>query len=152
MSTEVLVVGSFFPSVVEDLQKRFTVHQVKDAQELAQMDDASLANVQGLATNGWAPADVIDRLPALKLVSSFGVGYDGVAADHAAAKGIIAGRRRWSCRGSIGCRCTTKGIVTRCRCRCSTKGIIARWSWSRIARRRRIARRGRCVTKNVIKR
>jgi len=81
MSTEVLVVGGFFPSVLEDLKKVFTVHHCADKDELAAMDDAALANVQGFATFGWAPKELIDRLPNLKLISSFGVGYDGVAAD-----------------------------------------------------------------------
>ena len=90
MSTEVLIVGNFFPSVLEDLNKVFTVHHMQNADELAAMDDASLTNVEGFASFGWAPADVIDRFPKLKLLSSFGVGYDGVAADYAASKGIIA--------------------------------------------------------------
>nr|WHW29430.1 putative 2-hydroxyacid dehydrogenase [uncultured bacterium] len=89
MSTEVLMVGNFFPSVLTDLQKEFKVHQVGNADELAAMDDAQLANIEGFASFGWAPADVIDRFPKLKLISSFGVGYDGVAAGHAASKGIV---------------------------------------------------------------
>lgn len=90
MSTEILVVGNFFPSVLEDLSKAFHVHHVKNADELAAMDADALANVEGMASFGWAPAEVIDRMPKLQLISSFGVGYDGVAADHAASKGVIA--------------------------------------------------------------
>ena len=90
MSTEVVVVGNFFPSVLENLTKAFTVHHMQNADELAAMDDVALANVEGFASFGWAPANIIDRFPKLKLISSFGVGYDGVAADHAASKGIIA--------------------------------------------------------------
>ncbi len=89
MVAEVLVVGKFFPSVVEDLGKQFTLIQAANADAFAAMDDTALANIEGFATFGWAPADVIDRLPKLKLISSFGVGYDGVAADYAASKNII---------------------------------------------------------------
>ena len=89
MTIEVLVVGNFFPSVLTDLNASFTVHHVQNADELAGMDDAVLARVEGFATFGWAPVEVIDRMPNLKLISSFGVGYDGVAADHAASKGIV---------------------------------------------------------------
>ena len=53
------------------------------------MDDSALSNIEGFASFGWAPADVIDRMPNLKLISSFGVGYDGVDAAHAASKGVI---------------------------------------------------------------
>ena len=86
MSHEVLVVGNFFPSVMNDLQSQFTVLHAENADALSRMDDAQLVNIEGLATFGWAPAALIDRLPKLKLISSFGVGYDGVAATHAAEK------------------------------------------------------------------
>ncbi|NKB54332.1 MAG: hypothetical protein GKR97_19335 [Rhizobiaceae bacterium] len=89
MATEVLVVGNFFPSVMTDLKEKFSVLHVPNAEELAQLDDAALANVEGFATFGWAPSNVIDRMPNLKLISSFGVGYDGVAADHAASNGVV---------------------------------------------------------------
>lgn len=89
MTEQVLVVGKFFPSVMSDLQDNFEVIHAESHDELAAMSDESIANVAGLATHGWAPAAVLDRLPNLKLVSSFGVGYDGVAADYAAEKGII---------------------------------------------------------------
>ncbi len=89
MTTEVLVVGNFFPSVMSDLKAKFDVIHVQSADELAQMSYEALANVEGFATHGWAPAEVIDRMPKLKMVSSFGVGYDGVAADHAASRGVV---------------------------------------------------------------
>lgn len=89
MTGQVLVVGSFFPSVMSDLQSNFEVIHAKSRDELAAMSDDALAGVAGLATHGWAPVELMDRLPNLKLISSFGVGYDGVAADHAAQNGII---------------------------------------------------------------
>ena len=89
MPNEVLVVGKFFPSVMNDLQQHFSVVHCENADALAEMSNDQLANIEGFATFGWAPASVIDRMPNLKLISSFGVGYDGVDADHAAAKGVI---------------------------------------------------------------
>lgn len=89
MTTEVLIIGKFFPSVSADLAKDFKVRQVANADEFAALDNAELANIEGLASFGWAPADAIDRFPNLKVISSFGVGYDGVAADYAASKGIV---------------------------------------------------------------
>ncbi len=89
MTTQVLVVGNFFPSVMIDLKEHFDLLHIQNFGELAQMSDNELANVEGFATFGWAPADVIDRMPSLKLISSFGVGYDGVAADHAASRGVV---------------------------------------------------------------
>lgn len=89
MTVKILVVGKFFPSVMEDLTAKFSVTQVDNAAELEKLDDSALAAIAGFATFGWAPANVIDRMPNLKLISSFGVGYDGVAADYAASKNII---------------------------------------------------------------
>ena len=89
MSTKILVVGNFFPSVLEDLKSAFDVLHIESREALADVDDSALANIEGMATFGWAPSDVIDRMPKLQLISSFGVGYDGVAADHAASKGVI---------------------------------------------------------------
>ncbi len=67
----------------------FDVKHVADKDELKGWSEEDYADIEGMATFGWAPAHVMDRMPRLKLVSSFGVGYDGVAADHAAKKGII---------------------------------------------------------------
>lgn len=90
MSAEVVVVGNFFPSVVADLEKLFKIRQVANADEFAGLSDSDLAKVEGFASFGWAPQTAIDRMPSLKIISSFGVGYDGVAADYAASKGILA--------------------------------------------------------------
>ncbi|MEL6745208.1 MAG: 2-hydroxyacid dehydrogenase, partial [Pseudomonadota bacterium] len=89
MTIKVLKVGGFFPSVAEDLAKEFDVVEAADRDAFAAMSETELADVQGFATFGWAPKDVMERMPALKIVSSFGVGYDGVAADHAAEAGIM---------------------------------------------------------------
>ncbi|MEM9734857.1 MAG: 2-hydroxyacid dehydrogenase [Pseudomonadota bacterium] len=90
MSALILVIGNFFPSVMEDLKGHFTLHHVSDKAEIDGLGADVLGSIEGVATFGWAPAELIDKLPALKLISSFGVGYDGVAADYAASNGIIA--------------------------------------------------------------
>jgi len=89
MTIKVLKVGGFFPSVANDLAREFDVVEATDKDAFDAMSDADLADIQGFATFGWAPKEIMDRMPALKIVSSFGVGYDGVAVDHAAEKGIM---------------------------------------------------------------
>ena len=54
MVAEVLVVGKFFPSVVEDLEKVFKIRSAQNADEVAAMDDSALANIEGFASFGWA--------------------------------------------------------------------------------------------------
>ncbi|MEL6948457.1 MAG: 2-hydroxyacid dehydrogenase [Pseudomonadota bacterium] len=89
MATKVLKVGGFFPSVAEDLAQHFDVVEAADKEAFAAMSADDLRDIEGFASFGWAPADALDRMPNLKIVSSFGVGYDGVAADHAAEKGVV---------------------------------------------------------------
>lgn len=89
MTTEILVCGNFDPPIVEKLAADFKVHLVKTRPEMADVSQEILDRISGFATHGWAPAEIIDKMPNLKIISSFGVGYDGVAADHAASKGII---------------------------------------------------------------
>ena len=60
-----------------------------DKDDLKGWGEDDYADIEGMATFGWAPAHVMDQMPRLKLVSSFGVGYDGIAASHAAKKGVI---------------------------------------------------------------
>ncbi len=70
------------------LGKTYELHR------LHQMDDpsgwlaANGSGIRAIATGGWADRALIDALPDLEIISSFGVGYDGVDAAHAAACGI----------------------------------------------------------------
>ena len=85
---KVLMVGGFFDSVERDLSRHFEVTAVGSTDEAKAMDDATLGQFAGMASFGWGPADFLDRMAGLKLLSSFGVGYDGIDAKHAAGKGI----------------------------------------------------------------
>lgn len=84
MSVEILQTIKLLASCEEALAARFTVHKLHEAAD----KDALLAkvrdSVRGVATMGWADAALMDALPKLEIISSFGVGYDGV--DTAAAK------------------------------------------------------------------
>ena len=91
MSETVLIVGSFHPSVANQLGATHRIVKAADPGAFNAMSDDELADITVYVSMGWAPADVIDRMPKLKFISSFGVGYDGVAAEHAAAKGIMVG-------------------------------------------------------------
>jgi lactate dehydrogenase-like 2-hydroxyacid dehydrogenase len=47
------------------------------------------AGVSGVAVQGKIPNDFIDALPNLEIIANFGVGYDGVDAEHAAKRGVV---------------------------------------------------------------
>ncbi|MFN3635734.1 MAG: 2-hydroxyacid dehydrogenase, partial [Rhizobium rhizophilum] len=55
----------------------------------AEATPEQLARVRGAAVSGRFPASLIERLPKLEMIGSFGVGYDGVDVGAAAARGII---------------------------------------------------------------
>lgn len=84
MPVEILQTQKLLASCEEALAARYTVHKLHEAADkdalLAKVRDA----VRGVATMGWAEAALMDALPALEIISSFGVGYDGV--DTTAAK------------------------------------------------------------------
>ena len=88
--TDILLVSDMMPHIQEALEARHTLHRLYEADD----KDAFLAfvadRIEGVATMGKADAALIDALPNLKIIASFGVGYDGVDAAHAASRNVIA--------------------------------------------------------------
>lgn len=60
------------------------------APEREQALDSHAAEIRAIAMAGGscAPVDLLDRLPALEIISVFGVGYDGVPVDYCRRRGI----------------------------------------------------------------
>jgi hydroxypyruvate reductase len=86
---EILVVANVWPPYMEALREAFVVHDrthVNDAARFA----AIAPQIRGIAANGESkvPAALIEQLPALEIISVFGVGYDGVDVGAAQTKGI----------------------------------------------------------------
>ncbi|MBX9610677.1 MAG: 2-hydroxyacid dehydrogenase [Burkholderiales bacterium] len=82
---DVLVVAKLWPPMMEALHGAFVVHD-----RIHQTDPAALAavapRIRAMAASGESkvPRELIAQLPALEIISVFGVGYDGV--DVAAAR------------------------------------------------------------------
>ena len=87
---EIILVKSamILPEVETHLATQFKVHELwkTDIEEsfIAKIRD----RVRGVATEGWAPQSFIDSLPNLKIIASFGVGYEGVDVEHATKREI----------------------------------------------------------------
>ena len=85
----ILIMTPVMPLIREGCEARF------DTLKLGPEDDASALDgqedrIKGLVVAGRSvDAALIDRLPALEIVSSFGVGYDNVDAKHAASRGVV---------------------------------------------------------------
>lgn len=86
---EVLVVAKLWPPMMESLNQAFVVHD-----RLHQTDPAALAaaapRIRAIAASGESKVtrELIAQLPALELISVFGVGYDGIDVAAARERGI----------------------------------------------------------------
>jgi hydroxypyruvate reductase len=80
---DLLAVAKLAPFLLEPLQQHFTVH--------AQAESAPLDRIQAVCGGGESKvsAELIARLPALKIISIMGVGYDGVDVAAAKARGVL---------------------------------------------------------------
>ena len=84
----VLVPGKIHDRVLARLKERFEVIGVERAETLA-LDAEVVKRIRGVAISGAFPAAWFEQLPALEIVASFGVGYDGIDAKLAGSKGIV---------------------------------------------------------------
>ncbi len=86
---EILVAVKLWPVYMEMLCEAYTVHDRVHVLDPARF--AAIApHIRGIAASGEAkvPAALIQQLPALEIISVFGVGYDGVDVAAARARGV----------------------------------------------------------------
>lgn len=89
---DVLMTGRITPRVEDGLAAAFRVHRLWEAGDRDAWFAAHGASVRGIACGGGhgpIGAGLFDRLPALAIVSNFGVGYDNVDVAAARARGIM---------------------------------------------------------------
>ena len=87
---EILVWGPMHASLTQNLARYFIVH---NRWEIADLDAWAAENgdkIRGVITSGVMGTDnaLLERLPNLEVISSFGVGYDAVDTDYIASRGI----------------------------------------------------------------
>lgn len=87
---DILVWGPMHASLTENLARDFTVH---NRWEIADLDNWATSHgekIRGIVTSGVHGTDnaLLERLPNLEVVSSFGVGYDAVDTGYLASRGI----------------------------------------------------------------
>ena len=88
---QVLIHGPVMPLVVNGISKMLPVHKLWEQADQDAFIAANGAKIQGLVGGFKAKIDGVfmDRLPNLKIIANFGVGYDMVDAVAAAERGII---------------------------------------------------------------
>lgn len=87
----VLAIGPAPPELLAILGSRFQVHVAHELDDPIAWLDANGAGLSYVATNGHdgLPLAWMERMPDLKLISCFGVGYDAIDVNAAAARGIM---------------------------------------------------------------
>jgi hydroxypyruvate reductase len=90
---KVLQNGRLLPALETELARQYDLHPLWQEADQKSFLAARGAEFVGLATSAriGATAALIDALPALKVISSFGVGYDTIDIEHAARRGIPVG-------------------------------------------------------------
>jgi len=86
----VLMPSPMMDLVVKQLDEAFTLHKLWEAEDPEAEVTALADKIEGIATGGKRPVDgeLMSRLPNLKIVANFGVGYDTVDAAWAGEHGI----------------------------------------------------------------
>ncbi|UCI26351.1 2-hydroxyacid dehydrogenase [Mesorhizobium sp. B2-8-5] len=84
----ILVPGDFNDHAVGRIDKAFKLVRIERA-DPGLVTDEMRATVRGIASYAGIDAAMIDALPDLEIIASFGVGYDSVDANHAAKRGVM---------------------------------------------------------------
>lgn len=84
---DLLEAASFPPALQAELARDFRCLQLADLER----EPGLAAGVRAIATrsNQPVPADLVERLPALEIIATFGVGYDLIPLALAARRGIV---------------------------------------------------------------
>jgi lactate dehydrogenase-like 2-hydroxyacid dehydrogenase len=87
-----LITSPIHPAAIAELTNGFMVHRLWEHDDPAGFLRRHGAGIRGVATStlyGRVDDALFERLPALEIVASFGVGYDNVDVEAAAARGIV---------------------------------------------------------------
>lgn len=88
-TADVLAVAGLSPFYMQRLEAHFTVHERLHETDMTAFESVA-PRIQAIAAAGSSrvSADLIRRLPALRIISVMGVGYDGIDVEAARERGI----------------------------------------------------------------
>ncbi|MGX5719565.1 2-hydroxyacid dehydrogenase [Shinella zoogloeoides] len=86
--TRILVPGTIRERVLDRLKDTFDIVRIEKA-DPALLARSEAASISGVAVSGSFDAAMIEHLPSLEIIASFGVGYDGVDVAAAAGRGVV---------------------------------------------------------------
>jgi len=87
---DVLVWGPMHASLMQQLESGYTLHKRWEIKDLDAWVEAHGAAVRAIVTSGvyGASTALLERLPNVEVITSFGVGYDAVDTTYLASRGI----------------------------------------------------------------
>ncbi|MEM8790427.1 MAG: 2-hydroxyacid dehydrogenase [Pseudomonadota bacterium] len=90
MKPEIIMIGPMLRTAMDELEKAYTVHRYWEAEDKPALLSDVGPRIRAIATDGASgvPADVLAACPAIELIASFGVGYDGIDIPAVQARGI----------------------------------------------------------------
>ncbi len=88
MKPDVLLATRLMPYAMQALEERYTLHRLYEAEDQEAFLRDVGARIRGIATGGKASAALIDACPNAEIISSFGVGTDGIDSEHARKRGV----------------------------------------------------------------
>ena len=91
MKSKVLQYGRLMAPLEKQLVEAFELHRLVDQADPKAFLAARGPEFAGLATGGFCDAALMSALPALKVISSFGVGVDKIDLVEAGRRGILVG-------------------------------------------------------------
>lgn len=88
---EILVVGPVISSLMDALEREFKVYRLWEAESQADLLQAHGETIRGVVTTfvDGASADLLNVLPSLEIIASYGVGIDRIALDVAQQRGLL---------------------------------------------------------------
>lgn len=91
MKPGLLIIGEITPRMADALAAAFTCHYLDQIADTDQFLATHGPSVEAITTSGHdgVPDQILDRLPAVKIVSNYGVGYDAINIDKAVERQII---------------------------------------------------------------
>src|SRR5438067_12711030 len=90
MQPDIIVTAPLLPFLYEPLKSSYRVHDYYKTEDKPGTLEAAGKRIRRLVQGGGTvtPTSLLDALPALEIISVFGVGYDGVPVTYCKGRGI----------------------------------------------------------------
>jgi lactate dehydrogenase-like 2-hydroxyacid dehydrogenase len=87
---EILVVGEYAGYDFDPMDAVYNISQMDEGGTLDHLSQDALNGIQAIAFRGhsFLSGEMMDKMPALKMIANFGVGYDTIDVAHALTRGI----------------------------------------------------------------